>query len=236
MRIFATATLWALFALPVAACPLPDMRVGLHDFPPFYYPGPDGKARGELVELLGKALDELDCQWSSEFYPANRMLANLTNGSNDAAMIIRHPMLEGRAFYGETAVGQLVLKLFHQPDTLAVQSLELIPKGSRVIVRRGYGYNGHIDTLLRPESGVVLVFADTHEDAVELLSQRQGDYLLNYQGPTQTYLNSKGYYHLDGEVLAYWPIYLVLSNRVNRGDEVVAELDRILARLLEQPQ
>jgi len=219
-----------------AACPLPDARIALHEFPPFYFKASDGSAQGKLVQLITQVMTRLGCQWSSEFLPVPRLLANISNGSSDIAMIIRHPQLENRAYYGNVPVGELVLKLFHQPDQAPISDLTAIPKGSRVIVRRGYGFSGLINHLLRPESGLQLVLAESHQQAVEQLRDRQGEYLLNYDGPTTELLERNGMYHITGEQVATWPIYLLLSGRINDGQSLISQLDATAQAILAETQ
>lgn len=226
-----------LLALPAqATCPLPNARIALHEFPPFYSQESDGTAHGSLVELISKTMDQLGCQWTTEFLPVPRLLAQISDGNADLAMIIHHPALQKRAYYGQVPVGKLVLKLFHQPNVPPIDHLSDIPLGTKVIVRRGYGYSGIIDQLLRPESGLQLVLADSHQESVALLQERKGAYLLNYEGPTSQILDQNGLYHISGEVIDSWPIYLVLSGRVHRGKEVIQQLDSVVKGLLASAQ
>jgi len=218
-----------------AACPLPGARIALHEFPPFYYPGPEGAPQGTLVALFDRLMRRFDCQWSMEFQPVPRMLANIAEGRSDLAMLIHHPQLETHAQYGRVPVGRLILKLFRQPDQAPITALSALPRGARVIVRRGYGYSGYINQLLPPESGIQLVLADSHQQAVELLRDRKGDYLLSYQGPTDAALDSNGLYHITGEQIASWPIYLLISKRISNAEAILARLDAALDQLQEPP-
>lgn len=215
-----------------AKCPLPDTRIGVHEFPPWYTRTPAGQIEGELVDLISQLMTGLDCRWTIQLMPVPRLLRSVAEGHIDLTMLIHHPRIETHAYYGKQAIGTVKVMLYRYPDTAPITHLDQLPKGSRVIVRRGYGYNGLINQLMDPQAQIRLLLAESHQQGVELLRDRQGEYLLSYDGPTHLSLQAARLQAITADPIATWPIYLLLSKKIYDGPRILEQLDSEVRKLL----
>lgn len=216
-------------ATPAAAellCKNTPIRVALFNFAPFYSPDEQRQAQGILIDELTPLLDQLGCQWQFEFFSAPVMLQKVANGQADLTMLIDHPMLRSKAIYSQNALLQLRLTSYQNQDTASIKHFEQLTKQS-VITIRGYGYGGLFDQLADPKMQVQLHFASDIEEALKLLEQNVGDYLLGYQRPVNQILSKRDLPLIHSSRLKSEDVFIVMSAEY-RDPELIARLDQLL--------
>ncbi|WP_207060967.1 hypothetical protein [Motiliproteus sp. SC1-56] len=224
----ATGLLFSTLPLSGQACALGSVNVGLFDFPPYYHQTDDARPEGQLVDLFDHVMGQVGCPWQARFFDSvPRLLEAMTSGSTQIAMLIHHPLLERHALFGTRSLAPLVLNTYHLPDRSAAMHLNDL-RNRRLILIRGYGYGGLVDTLLDPENGITAVIAESHRDGFKRLQANQGDYLLNYEGPATETRNAMGLYHVEHSALRTWDVVFVISRQVPQANKRLAELEAAL--------
>ncbi len=196
------------------------LRVGLMDFPPYYAPANNNQAEGELIDLLEQVMTKIDQEWTPVFYEVPQLLQNVVQGESDIAMLIRHPMLEKSALYGQRPIGRLVMQAYHRPEQARVSSFTDL-EGKSLILLRAYGYGGLVNKLLKPDSTITPIFATTRAQAFQWLQQGKGDYLLDYLGPATAALNSLKHHDIKGDTVLDKNVYFVLSGKLAHAKELL---------------
>ena len=165
------------------------VEIGYIEFPPFFFTGADGEAKGDLIELAKKRLEKTGRKWRTAAYPAARLMENVRQGRTDVAMLIRHPRLNDAAWYGETPITSIELRAYSIGERPPVKHWSDL-KGRSVVLLRGYGYSGWILPITDPKNDISYSFADGHEAAFSMLSRNRADYLLDYRKPAEDALKS----------------------------------------------
>lgn len=205
-------------------------RVGLFNMPPFYSQSPSGQPEGELIEVLNKVMAHLGYRWQPKFMPVPQALREVVNGEVDLLMIIRHPMVEGRAIYGDEPMSSMDLLAFHRQDSAVVSDVSGL-RGYRVALLRGYGYGGLLNQLLAPSSDLKIHMVEDHRDAFSLLESKQVDYVLNYLAPGVRTLTQMGLQNIESDLLQKKNVYFVLSSKVAEGARLMSELENSMREL-----
>jgi len=222
--------LCALLTLVAAARADEPVRVGLFEMPPYYSQDGEGHPTGELIDTLNRVMAELGYRWQGQFMPVPQALQGIVQGELDLLMIIRHPLVEGKAQYARSPMGSMALMAFHRdtrPDIDRIQQL----RGQRVAILRGYGYGGMLNQLLDPGNGLQITIADDHLDAFRRLDTDAVDYVLDYRKPGWRTIEQLKPAGIIGNLLNEKPIYFVVSNRAAQERRLLADLERASAAL-----
>jgi len=206
------------------------VRVGLFEMPPYYSQDSNGQPTGELIDTLDRVMTQLGLRWQGQFMPVPQALQGVVMGQIDLLMIIRHPMVEGKAQYARSPMGSMALLAFHrtpQADITQIQDL----RGQRVAILRGYGYGGMLNQLLDPSNGLRISIADTHADAFSQLNASEVDYVLDYRKPGLRTIEQLKLSGISGSLLNEKPIYFVVSNQAAQQRHLLADLERVSAAL-----
>ncbi|MEH6470807.1 MAG: transporter substrate-binding domain-containing protein [Halopseudomonas sp.] len=200
------------YAQSPLTCTQIPLKVGFFDFPPFYtQAGEEGEPQGLLVDELQQLMSQLGCQWQGKFDTAPKMLEKIIHGDTDMVLVIRHPMLNGRANYSHNPISQLKLNIYRTQGTSAVESLEQL-RQKRIILIRGYGYGGLFKKLIDPSMEAELHIASDHQAGLEMLRLKRGDYLLGYQRPTSQALAKVAFDDVESHHLQTWDVHAVISS------------------------
>ena len=207
-------------------CKKIPLRVALFDFAPFYSPDEQGQAQGILIDELTRLLDQLDCLRKITFYSTPLMLQKVANGQADMTLVIDHPMLRSKAIYSHNAILQLRLTSYQNQDTASIKRFEQLAQ-QRVIAIRGYGYGGLFDQLADPKMQVQLHFASDIEDALNMLENNVGDYLLGYQRPVNSALTKRDLPFIHSSQLQSKDVFWVMSSEY-RDPQLLEQLDQLI--------
>ncbi len=222
-----------LFNSIAASAEQPPIRVGLFNMPPFYSQNDAGNAEGMLIDTLNQVMKRLGYRWKAEFMPVPQALKNVIHGKVDLLMIIRHPMVEGKAIYGRKPMDSMNLLAFHRsqhPDVSDIKGL----RDRRVALIRGYGYGGLLNQLLAPGNGIQIRIAEDHTDAFQQLAAGRADYVLDYLKPGNQTIRELGFSDILSSQVQKKDIYFVVSRHMARGEELMEELERAMDSVRQQ--
>lgn len=222
----------------------PPLRVGVLDLPPLVHIHGNGQLSGPLLEYMQALLHEAHIPYQLEGFPPRRLYRNLANGTSDFWIGVKQaPDYEGKVLYGDQPILTLHLQLYWLPEAAPLQSLEQLQE-QKLIVIRGYSYGGRLEPLKDREIGLNLLAVESHYRALEILTLRRGDYLLNYAETVDEMLPQNHQITLQHTAIAELPMYLIISRQTPEAEQLMARLNQAtrqlrangeMARLLRLP-
>ena len=217
----------------LAAEALPELKVGVMDFPPFYEVVPNRPVRGVLLAPIDQLMHEAGLSYRLNGYPAKRLYRNLATGESDFFIGIKGvPEYEGKVYYSPAPINIIRLQLYRLPGTAELPSLGDVA-GKSLIVIRGYSYGGLLLKLKALTPAVDLLEANDHKQALMMLKGARGSYLLDYSlAVDYTQLQLEKPLLMEAKVLSEMGLYLLVSKKTPHAEAVTQRLNEALARLL----
>ena len=235
---FPAATLWlATLLLSLsswAATPLPTtepLQVGVLDIPPLLHIHGNGQLSGPLLEYMQALLHEAHISYQLEGFPPRRLYRNLANGTSDFWIGVKQaPDYEGKVLYGDQPIITLHLQLYWLPEVAPLQTLEQL-REQKLIVIRGYSYGGRLEPLKNRDIGLNWLAVESHHRALDMLTLRRGDYLLNYAETVDEMLPQSHRINLQHTAIAELPMYLIISRQTPEAEQLMERLNQAASQL-----
>lgn len=231
------------FSRPMALCMLLLMPIGAYAEPEeleYAYPDisvwtterdQDGRLKNPLLTLAGAIFEQAEIPWHPQSYPAKRMFSNLRKGISKFSMLVRaDSLLQDCCLISNTEVALLEIRIFHLNDKPVVTSIEEL-NGRSVITIQGYSYAGLLEYILDEENGIQNNPAPNHFAAFSMLKQGRADYVLDYAFPAAEVLAEEPMPGLSYASLRKTNVYLVLHKDYPDAENVMAQLEKIVAEL-----
>ncbi|WP_338052459.1 substrate-binding periplasmic protein [Stutzerimonas marianensis] len=232
-RILLAALLVGPGLAMAAVEPKRSLTVGYYDFPPAIYSDTAGQARGPLVDLTRAVIERAGYAASFRALPSARLYAGLRDGSIDVwPGAPGKPELAADTLEGEATLTHISLNLYHRADT-PPPTLPQGLAGRGVIVINGYNYWPGVNRLLHdPALNIRLHRTSSHTSALQMLTHRRADFLLDYQVPVNQAQQQLRMAPLPYQRLHHVPIRFIASRRVPDTEAVLQALDRAYAELV----
>ncbi|WP_372994363.1 substrate-binding periplasmic protein [Marinobacter sp.] len=166
------------------------LRVAYLEFPPVTYQEADGTPAGSFIELTRKIAAEAGYEPEFLYLPVSRVYLYLGNGAIDVwPGVTEVPSLQGNVLETWVSPSAVNLSAWYLDGTPALTNLEQL-RGKRVIVIGGYTYAGLLPWL-EADSDIRVTEAPNHRSAVDMLTRKRGDYLLDYRQPVREILTDR---------------------------------------------
>ena len=217
----------------LAAEALPELKVGVMDFPPFYEVVPNRPVRGVLLAPIDQLMREAGLSYRLNGYPAKRLYRNLATGESDFFIGIKGvPEYEGKVYMSPSPINVIQLQLYRLPQTPALAGLPALT-GKPLIVIRGYGYAGLLSKIKALQPAVELHEANDHKQALQMLRAGRGDYLLDYSLPVDySQLQLEKPVTMEAMLIKQLELHLLVSKKTPHAQVVSQRLNEALQRLL----
>lgn len=210
----------------------PLVQVGYYEFPPYSYTDSQGLPKGAILQLSNRLLEHAGYRGEFRSYPSARLYNALQDGSVQVwpgapgKVELREHTLEAR-----TQLSEIILNLYFRHDTLMPRLPEDL-KGRGVIMISGYTYWQPINQMLNdPQLAMQQHRTGTHTAALEMLQRRRGDFLLDYQTPTEQARKRLGMSELPYVELQRIPLKLIISSHAPGAEALRDALDRAYEEL-----
>lgn len=211
---------------------LPEITVGFHDFAPLIYLNEQNQPQGPLYHFTQEILAHAGITGHYREMPSARLYQGLRKGQVQLWLgASGKPELEGYSLETYRPLGTLKLRLFYLKGRPAPRLPEDL-MGKHLITLNGYNYwPATYQQLLAPAHGAIQLRTSSHQAAIELLSIGRGDYLLNYQAPTQ-YHAQKNELELDSLLIDEIPVRFIISAKFAQARTLRERLDNAYDRML----
>lgn len=213
------------------AGPKPTLRTAYVDFPPFKYTGESGNPRGPWVDMTRKVVREAGYRLEWVHLPIARVYLHLRSGQIDLwPGLAGVPELQGAVYETDATPMRLSLMAYHREGKPPVTSIEAL-RDEKLVLIQGFTYLGVLDRITEGHNRAEQ--ARTHPSAIGMLLKARGDYLLNYEQPTETAAKAMGVSLQGSEIYAARGTF-VISRKTPGAEQIVRELDAAYQRLLER--
>jgi len=186
LRLFSLCGLLLAFALNLHATtkldePMPVLRTGFVEFPPFKYADESGEASGPWVEMTELVAAEAGYRIEWIHLPIARVYLYLREGRIDLwPGVADIPDLRGHVHESTVTPMRVSLYAFHQRGTKSPKSLKDL-SGAPLILISGFTYLGALESGDLYEED--LSYAPDHRAALRMLELGRGQYVLDYDEP-----------------------------------------------------
>ncbi|MCV6623141.1 MAG: hypothetical protein OIF51_15480 [Cellvibrionaceae bacterium] len=191
---------------PAWASEQQSLEVIYVDMPPLTYLNSSGEADGLLLRKTSALLNELD----HPHHFRRVSLEELATLSAEASLGLVHligafPVPKKSVSFGSRPLSYLRLHAYFS-DAKNIRARSDL-RGKEVILLKGFSYGYLRDYLNIPENRVRLLFANSHQQALALLKEKPGRYLLNYERPFEAAVGHGTVQALKHYSLSEIPIY-----------------------------
>ena len=218
-KLFYISGLIGVFAVMSAkSASAEPVRVGTYQFQPYFITDNIGETTGVWIDTLEEILELSGFEARFESFPPPRLVKNMILGRTDLTISARHIAVNEHVYYSTKPVGQIYLNTYQLKGNKSPQNIADL-KGKRVIVIRGYAYNGRISELRDPTNNITTIEATTHEDALHRLKNGNGDYLLNYRNPIEKAMRAENINPdlFKATSIDQYPVFYMVSRRAENA-------------------
>lgn len=205
----------------------PSLNTTYIEFPPVTFTNDQGKPDGYLMAIMRQVLEEAGYRYTIRPYPTNRMIRNMGNGSVDLWIgAITIPELNPHVVHSEHPVTDIHFNAYYTKDIGPITQPEHLI-GKRVIIMRGYSYNGWKKYIVDPKNNIWHFQTDDHAHALLALSKGRGDVLLDYRRPVATAMKKSGFTNIQSNEVFSQPLYFLISKKTPNAQAIVEHLDQV---------
>ena len=207
------------------------LEFGHIEIPPFGYTDSEGNSRGHLIRLTRQVFAQMGLSPRFQSYPAARLYRLLRSGKTAFTLgAAKLHALREVAYESQESTATLALTIYHRQESPAIANLKGL-KGKRVALIRGYSY-GPVGKYFEEHSDAMTIeYALNQESALNMLTYKRVDYLLNYQKPTENLIAQKGITDLKGTVIGRTSVHFFVSREVKNAESIRDAWDRELRNL-----
>jgi len=227
-------TLLLVFFCVHGALSADKVKIGALHFPPFYVVETKDDVSGYYIDVLKTIFEHAGLEYTFEGYPPKRLYIGVAEGLVDVWMGTRGvEIYEDKTFYINEKIGDIFLRCFSIGDTPEIKTTENL-KGNKIITILGYNYGGFISYLNDPENNIEQDPTSTHELAFKKLKAGRAKYLLDYKLPSEAVLKDLDIPGLKWNDLQSIGIYISISKKSERANEIYEKLTKSVAELKKQ--
>ncbi|MFL0810112.1 MAG: transporter substrate-binding domain-containing protein [Agarilytica sp.] len=227
LGVVAFIAVW--FFLPAYA--EPPLRTTYIEFAPVTYTNEEGAPDGYLIQTMFDVLKEAGYDWSIRPLPTNRMILNMAQGGLDlwiGASTINQ--LNEHVVAGKEPITEIHFRAYYFGNSGPYLRKEDL-LGKRVIMMRGYSYNGWTKFIKDPKNGIQYFESDSHLQALNTLYLGRGDVLLDYERPINTALSRTSISNIKSNDVFSQSLYFLVSKKTPNAEQLVQTLDQAFIRL-----
>jgi len=208
------------------------VRFAYLEFPPFSYTDDQGKANGEIIDIIRQLLQQAGYPAEFRSLPGARLYNGLVDGNVQmSAGAPGVPQLQGHILESRHQLSTVDINLYHRPDT-APPALPEGLRGKRLLLINGYAYRPPIsDWLTDPSLDLQLSRSSSHQAALAMLMRQRGDFLIDYSKPIEQALQDADLPELPYITLRHLPITLQISKAMPGAEQLRDDLDRAYEHL-----
>ncbi|MBB6522476.1 hypothetical protein [Pseudoteredinibacter isoporae] len=195
----------------MASEPSDSLEVIYVDMPPFTFLNEQDKADGILIRKTAAALKKIN----QPHHFRRVTLQELAQLSGRADLGLVHligafPVPKQSVSFGSRPLSYMRLHAYFT-DAKPIRARSDL-RNKEVILVKGYSYGYLRDYLNIPENRVRILFAESHEQALQRLNAKPGRYLLNYERPFASAVGQSKLESLQQYSLSEIPIYWAAGN------------------------
>lgn len=210
------------------------IKVGYIEFPPVFSTDQQGNAVGSLISLTQKVLEHAGYKPKFQSLPTKRLSRHLVDGKVDLWVgLSTIPLFSGNTLIGQSEVMKITLQAYSLGKKESILSEQDLRHKS-IIILRGYSYGGWINFIKDPKNKVHFLEVDSHKKALELLSHRRADFLLDYKGPISRALKTMKTEGLRSQEISSFPARFVISKAIKNAPLILQDIERAYRNLKEK--
>lgn len=209
------------------------VQVGYLNFPPFEY-SDHGRPRGPLIEALQQVAGEAGLRLEFRLLKPQQLYRYLRDGTVDLwPGLTDVPELADHIYQSRHILMHLRLSAYAVSPTPPVQSLSEL-QGRRLIFINDYHYGGLGQILGGPASQNTILFASSHEAALQMLAKGSADYLIDYARPVERAQRLTPVKNLQASLLSQQDAAFIVSRQIPHAWDLMEKLDQAYTRLLQK--
>lgn len=207
------------------------LKIAYIEFPPVTFSNTRGQPDGYIMEILTQVAKDAGFHFSVRPYPTKRLIQNMINGDADLFVGVSSLIqLKEHIIVGSETITNIYFRSYYFGDFGPISKKQDL-RGKRVIIMRGYSYNGWANYIKNPKNNIEYFEADSHSQGLDALKSGRGDVLLDYQGPAALALKETDITNLKQGNAFSQPLYFVVSKKTPNAEQVAKRLDETFARL-----
>ena len=211
--------------------------IGHLNFPPMIYADESGESAGPVADLIRLILDtyKIYPEYKLVTLPTKRIITYLIEGKIPFSPLIQGiPALKDKVIYSDSIILTLQINIYYIGEEENIRDLSGL-KGKRVIGLRGYSYGGRIRSFIDdPANKVIYYLCNTHQSGFRMLQSGRGDYLIDFQSPSEIVLKQRKIDNLHCIGLETIDVYFNISKNIPDYLKLKKQLDLALGALHEQ--
>ena len=203
-----------------------EIRLGVHNFPPYFVMTNNDTCGGEAVELTKSLLQTADIKVTAVCATAARLYKLLQSGEVDLTINIKHTKaLPDNVSFISTPYVKLSLVLLTHGAAVARE------KQPTIAAIRGFDYHGQRSVLT--DKGYTFIDLPDSISAVEMFVKARSSALLTYEAPFNYYLQQHNLpfaRHYQCQLLEHIDAYYVLSEQSTHKSYITNALQEYAAK------
>lgn len=209
-----------------------DLKVGFYEFPPSIYTDDQGRPAGRMYQLAERMLRRAGYTPSFRSLPSPRLYNGLVDGSIHLWVGASGKAgLEAHTLESRHELARMQLNLYHLPQTPRPRIPEDL-RGSEIILISGYTYWPKSNQLLQdPTLGLHLHRTSSHQSALQMLLRSRGQFLLDYNLPTDQAVQELQLEPLPHVVLEELSVRYIISRKAPAPEALRDALDRVYEQM-----
>lgn len=211
-----------------------SLKIAYIEFPPATFSNDKEEPDGYVMNIMKTVVKEAGYHYTARPYPANRLIHNMIAGEADFFVGVSSLIqLTEHIIIGKETITNIYFRSYFLDDFGPIlRKQDLL--GKRVIIMRGYSYNGWANYIKSPQNNIQYFEADSHSQGLDALQNGRGDILLDYQGPATIALEEAGLSNIKKGNAFNQPLYFVVSKKAPHAQQLVNTLDATYRRLKKE--
>lgn len=179
-----------------------------------------------MLDVAKELFERANLSWSSNTYPAKRLIHNLKNGKTNFSILVKASSLLESCIFSGDPIYTTTLNVYYIGDKPPIITKEDLI-GKRVVTIRGYSYGSLRKFLNEPKNNISIESTSTHLSAFGMLELGRVDYLLDYASAAQDIISQNAIADLKFTTINKLDIFLLLSKSYPDAHNLMKKLETI---------
>ena len=191
--------------------------------PPIAFLDKEGRAQGELAELMNKVSELSGVPYEAFEFPNIRAISNLNRHQLNFSIGVKTLVNEMDNFIlSRMPVAKMQLQILWNNSATYLNTIDDL-SGKRVVLLNGYTYNGMREKVESLAQSIIDV--ETHNRALVALKLGRGDYALVYKTASEYSMSALSESDFKSLVIAEVDLYFILDASVPNAQEIMKRLE-----------
>lgn len=207
------------------------LRLGYIEFAPYYWTDNDNVARGHFIDLARLVVNDAGYKITTKSYPPKRVSKVVSEGQADLYFGLKTLSdFRSGVLVSKTNLDSIELRAYNVRNLPDLKTKEDL-KDKTILILRGYSYGDWGNYIRNPNNNIDYQVADSHTQALRILTRRPVDYLLDYKLPVKLALAEVEVPNLRYNTVFTLEPHIIISKKVPNAESVLNKLEASYKKL-----